>query len=36
MNPEPRCEGDYTDRQVEAAHSVLVDLGQVLRPTSSS
>ncbi len=30
MSPEPRHEGDYTDRQVEAAHRVLVDVGQVL------
>ena len=30
MNPEPRHEGDYTDRQVEAARRVLVDVGQVL------
>jgi hypothetical protein len=30
MNREPRQEGDYTDRQVEAAHRVLVDVGQVL------
>lgn len=30
MNPEPRHEGDYTDRQVEAARRVLVDIGQVL------
>lgn len=30
MNPEPRLEGDYTDRQVEAARRVLVDVGQVL------
>lgn len=30
MNAEPRHEGDYTDRQVEAARRVLVDLGQVL------
>jgi hypothetical protein len=32
MNSEPRHEGDYTDRQVEAAHRVLVDVGQVLAP----
>jgi hypothetical protein len=30
MSPEPRHEGDYTDRQVEAARRVLVDVGQVL------
>jgi len=30
MNSEPRFEGDYTDRQVEAARRVLVDVGQVL------
>ncbi|MEO8660192.1 MAG: nucleotidyl transferase AbiEii/AbiGii toxin family protein [Bryobacteraceae bacterium] len=30
MNPEPRFEGDYSRRQVEAAHRVLVDIGQVL------
>lgn len=30
MSPEPRHEGDYTDRQVAAARRVLVDLGQVL------
>jgi hypothetical protein len=30
MTPEPRLEGDYTDRQVEAARRVLVDVGQVL------
>ena len=30
MNPEPRHKGDYTDRQVEAARRVLVDVGQVL------
>jgi hypothetical protein len=30
MNPEPRQQSDYTDRQVEAARRVLVDLGQVL------
>lgn len=30
MNPEPRHEGDYSPRQVEAAHRVLVDVGQVL------
>jgi predicted nucleotidyltransferase len=31
MNLEPRQRGDYSDRQVEAAHRVLVDLGQVLK-----
>lgn len=30
MNAEPRLEGDYSDRQVHAAHRVLVDIGQVL------
>jgi hypothetical protein len=30
MNLEPRQRGDYSDRQVEAARRVLVDLGQVL------
>lgn len=30
MNPEPRHEVDYADRQVEAARRVLVDVGQVL------
>ena len=30
MNPEPRHEGDYTDRHVDAARRVLVDVGQVL------
>lgn len=30
MNPEPRYEGDYSNRQVEAARRVLVDVGQVL------
>jgi hypothetical protein len=30
MNSEPRQAGDYTDRQVEAARRVLVDVGQVL------
>jgi hypothetical protein len=30
MNPEPRFEGDYSERQTTAAHRVLVDLGQVL------
>jgi hypothetical protein len=30
MSPEPLHEGDYTDRQVEAARRVLVDVGQVL------
>jgi hypothetical protein len=31
MNPEPRHEGDYSRRQVEAARRVLVDVGQVLQ-----
>ena len=30
MNAEPRREADYEDRQVRAAHRVLVDVGQVL------
>jgi hypothetical protein len=30
MSPEPRHEGDYGTRQVEAARRVLVDVGQVL------
>jgi hypothetical protein len=30
MNLEPRHQGDYTDRQVDAARRVLVDVGQVL------
>ena len=30
MNPEPRHESDYPDRQVEAARRVLVDVGQIL------
>ncbi len=30
MNPEPRYESDYSQRQVEAARRVLIDLGQVL------
>ena len=30
MSPEARSAGDYHSRQVEAAHRVLVDLGQVL------
>jgi hypothetical protein len=30
MSPEPRHEGDYTDRQVDAARRALVDVGQVL------
>jgi len=30
MNSEPRREGDYSVRQVQAAHRVLVDIGQVL------
>ena len=30
MSPEPRHEGDYSARQVEAARRVLVDVGQVL------
>jgi hypothetical protein len=30
MNEEPRYRDDYSDRQIEAARRVLVDLGQVL------
>lgn len=30
MNSEPRHREDYSQRQVEAAHRVLVDIGQVL------
>lgn len=30
MSTQPRNEADYTDRQVEAAHRVLIDVGQVL------
>lgn len=30
MTPEPRFREDYSDRQVEAAHRVLIDVGQVL------
>jgi len=30
MNPEPKIAGDYSNRQVEAARRVLVDVGQVL------
>ena len=30
MNADPRREADYADRQVSAAHRVLVDVGQVL------
>jgi len=30
VSPEPRFEGEYTARQVEAARRVLVDVGQVL------
>jgi len=30
MNPEPRSESDYSERQVEAARRVLIDVGQVL------
>jgi len=31
MNLEPRQREDYSDRQIEAAYRVLVDLGQVLK-----
>lgn len=30
MNSEPRYKGDYTERQVEAARRVIVDVGQAL------
>jgi tRNA nucleotidyltransferase/poly(A) polymerase len=30
MNLEPRQKEDYGSRQVEAAHRVLIDVGQVL------
>jgi hypothetical protein len=30
MNPEPRQREDYSERQIEAARRVLVDVGQVL------
>lgn len=30
MNMEPRHQSDYSDRQVEAAHRVLIDVGQIL------
>jgi len=30
MREEPRALGDYSQRQIDAAHRVLVDLGQVL------
>jgi nucleotidyltransferase AbiEii toxin of type IV toxin-antitoxin system len=30
MSSEPRREGEYSERQVQAAHRVLVDIGQVL------
>ena len=30
MNGEPRQKEDYTERQTEAAHRVLIDVGQVL------
>jgi Nucleotidyl transferase AbiEii toxin, Type IV TA system len=36
MNPEPRHEGDYGGRAVEAAHRVLVDLGQILASFSDA
>jgi hypothetical protein len=31
VNLEPRHQSDYSKRQIEAAHRVLVDLGQVLK-----
>jgi tRNA nucleotidyltransferase/poly(A) polymerase len=30
VNPEPRQRDDYSERQIEAARRVLVDLGQIL------
>ena len=30
MNPEPRHEADYSQRQTMAARRVLIDVGQVL------
>ena len=30
MNPEPRQRDDYSERQIEAARRVLIDVGQVL------
>ena len=30
MSPEPRQRDDYSERQIEAAHRVLIDVGQVL------
>ena len=36
MNPEPRQRSDYSNRQVGAAHRVLVDLGQVLASFADS
>lgn len=36
MNPEPRHKGDYSSRQVDAAHRVLVDVGQVLASFSDA
>ena len=30
MTPSPRTHLDYSERQVEAAHRVLIDVGQVL------
>jgi hypothetical protein len=33
MNLEPRQREDYSDRQIAAAHRVLVYLGQVLNAT---
>lgn len=32
MNLDPRSREDYNQRQVEAAHRVLIDIGQVLAP----
>jgi hypothetical protein len=36
MSPDPGDGFDYKERQVEAAHRVLVDLGQVLASFSDS
>lgn len=30
MTAEPRTQHDYGEREIEAAHRVLIDLGQVL------
>lgn len=36
MNPEPRQREEYSPRQVQAAHRVLVDIGQVLASFADS